>query len=437
MDTIFGLASGSGVSGVAVVRVSGPKSLLILNLLTKQHKDYKPRYAYYLPLYSKEGQLIDNALVLYFKGPKSFTGEDGVEFHIHGSVAVKEALFTVLLDEHKIRLAEPGEFTRRALENGKIDLTQVEGLYDLIHAQTKAQHHQALTQLNGALSKVYDLWREKLLKTLAYSEAAIDFSEEDLPEGFMETTKKDLLELVAEIKRHLKHSQGEKIRQGFTVTLSGCPNVGKSSLMNKIVQREVAITSSEAGTTRDVIEVSVDLKGLPVTFIDTAGLRDDTDNSVEKEGINRARSHLEKSDVKVLVLDATQIVVPNNFPFSNDTIVLLNKSDLAEAVSIPELSQFKQITISAKTEKGLDDFLTYLANTLKDKIKEAVPLTRVRHRSALTETLQALETALQSDELSLFSENLRTAVKGLSKIMGHTDVEDVLDVIFKDFCIGK
>lgn len=437
MTTIFGLASGHGRCGVSVVRISGPRALACAQKLCPALQEIPANQALYTPLYTKIGVLLDKILLLYFKAPRSFTGEDVVEFHCHGSSYIVETLLGDLANEEGCRLAEPGEFTRRAFENGKLDLTQVEGLYDLIHAQTDAQHHMALGQLNGALSQKYDLWRDALIKVLSYSEAAIDFADEELPEAFSEDIHKRITSLKGELEGHLENSYGEQIREGFSVVIIGEPNVGKSSFLNHIANRDVAIVSDIAGTTRDMIEVSLNIKGHKVVFVDTAGLTRTPKDAIEEEGIQRARARADNADLKLLLLSVENPLVPEGIEIDAKTLVLLNKSDKGMHKELPNLGNAPHFMTSVKENKGISEVLSSVGERLSALNKEAIPLTRVRHRVALEKALGFLEQAFKEQDIGLKTESLRLAVYEIGRITGHVDVEDLLDVIFSDFCIGK
>ncbi|MEH6497071.1 MAG: tRNA uridine-5-carboxymethylaminomethyl(34) synthesis GTPase MnmE [Pseudomonas marincola] len=441
MNTIFALASGRGRAGVAVVRLSGPAALDILTALTKKALP-KLRYAAVREIYALDKSfLIDEALVLTFKGPNSFTGEDVVELHLHGGPAIVEALFNQLVKIPDVRSAEPGEFTRRAFEHGKLDLTEAEGIGDLVNAETHAQHQQALRQMRGALGTLYNGWREALIHSLAHLEADIDFPDEDMPGGVAEAIRPRIEGLRREIEAHLADgSRGEKIREGLDVVILGSPNVGKSSLLNKLAKKEAAIVTDQAGTTRDIVEVHLDLAGYPVTIADTAGLRE-ADDIVEQEGIRRARERALSADIRIFMTEAGQISLDDT-EFSDlvdeSSYHLVNKLDLSKN-ALQADPKDRQFFLSVKTEEGLDAFLQRLEQDVVDRldVSGAPSLTRVRHRQALEDCTEALSRFDNAPDPELAAEDVRLAARALGRITGRVDVEDVLDVVFGDFCIGK
>lgn len=445
-DTIYALSSASGKAGVAVVRVSGENAWKSLYNFAQLPEIPASRTAHFKKLIDpKSGDLIDHALVIPFKGPASFTGEDVVEYHLHGSAAVIEAFLSALKKQPGHRLAEPGEFTRRAFESGKLDLTEAEAIADLIDAETQAQRQQALLQIEGALSNLYNGWRESLIKSLAYVEAVIDFPDEDVPDSETSKAHPAIESIASEIVSHLNdNNRGERLRSGIQVAIIGAPNAGKSSLVNALAGRDVAIVSPMAGTTRDVIEVHLDLAGYPVILADTAGLRpdqisNDGHGAIESEGIRRALKRAEEADIRVLVFDASEHTPDEHtLKLINDrSILLANKSDLGKNAALKKLDS---IELSVTTGKGMDDFLAALTAKVKalyDTRSSAPSLTRARHRAALEDCLAHLQNALQSKGPELMAEDLRLAARALGRITGRVDVEDLLDVIFKDFCIGK
>jgi len=432
MDSIFALASAAGRGGVAVYRLSGPKVGEALRVLTGKELP-PPRRAAYRAIQWKH-ELIDHGLVLWFPAPASFTGEDVAELQTHGGRAVAQAL-TEALRGLGLRPAEPGEFSRRAFEAGKLDLTQAEAIADLVDAETAAQRRQALRQMDGALLRLYEDWRERLLRAQAHLEAEIDFSDEDLPGGLSAAARQSLQEMTDEMGRHLADGhRGERLRDGLHVAILGSPNVGKSSLLNRLAGREAAIVSAQAGTTRDVIEVHLDLGGYPVVLADTAGLRDASE-AIEEEGIRRARARGEMADLKLVVFDASASADPSVLALADDqALVVLNKSDLAEAdFPIPG------IAVSAKTGKGLDVLLAELTKRAAQALEGsgAPALTRARHRAAIEDAVTSLHHALAAQLPELAAEDVRLASRALGRITGRVDVEDMLDVIFREFCIGK
>jgi tRNA modification GTPase len=375
--------------------------------------------------------------VLWVPAPASFTGEDVVELHVHGGRAVSAALADVLSRLPECRPAEPGEFSRRAFENGKLDLTEAEAIADLVEAETAAQRRQALRQLDGALGALYEDWRGRLLRALAHLEAEIDFADEELPEGMTLAVRPVLAALIAEIAAHLNDSQrGERLREGAQIAIVGPPNAGKSSLLNLLARRDVAIVSAQAGTTRDVIEVHLDLGGWPVTLADTAGLRE-TSDEIEREGVRRAEQRARQADLRLVVLDAADAATPAMLEklIAPGDIVVLNKLDLA-----PDAKPLKEaLAISVRSGTGIDALLVRLQQRVAALLDGGgVPLTRQRHRQALEESLAALQRAqAQRGAPELLVEDVRLAVRALGRITGRVDVEDMLDIIFREFCIGK
>ncbi|MBP2229814.1 tRNA modification GTPase [Azospirillum agricola] len=440
--TIFALATAPGRSGVAVVRVSGPASGAALAALTRRPPP-EPRRAVLASLRDPAtGDALDDALVLRFAAPASFTGEDVVELHLHGGRAVVSGVIEALSALPGLRLAEPGEFTRRAFENGKLDLTEAEAVADLIDAETTAQRRQALRQMEGALGRLYEGWRDRLTRSLAHIEADIDFSDEDLPGGVADAVRPVVERLVAEIAGHLDDGgRGERLREGLHIAIVGAPNAGKSSLLNALARRDAAIVSARAGTTRDVIEVHLDLGGYPVVLADTAGLREAADDEVEEEGIRRARDRATRADVKVAVFDATAL--PGLDPatvalIDADTVVVVNKSDLSGA-PVPVIAGVTPVLLSARNGDGLAELEKRLTAFSADRLAvgSTPSLTRARHRAALDECRLALLRALSAPLPELAAEDIRLASRALGRITGRVDVEDLLDIIFRDFCIGK
>lgn len=436
--TIYALSSAQGRAGVAVVRVSGPEAGKALRMLAGRG-NFPARKAVLATLRDDHGEAIDRALVLWFPGPASFTGEDVAEFHVHGGRAVVEAVLTALGRVPGLRPAEPGAFTRRAVENGKFDLTGAEALADLIEAETEAQRRQALRQYDGALAALYDGWRERLIRASAWAEATIDFSEEEIPDGVRAGTRGAIEEILKEIQAYLNDARrGEMVREGLYLTVIGQPNSGKSALVNALARRDVAIVSETAGTTRDVIEVRMDLGGYAVTMADTAGLREAAE-SVEAEGVRRALARAEAADIVVLVLDGTAGDPFSGIPAearAKAGLTVWNKADLPFPVARNGL------TISAKTGEGLPQLIDALTGLVRDRLAcvgEAPVLTRARHRHALEEAADALARALQAplDAPELMAEDMRLALRALGRITGRVDIEELLDVIFHDFCIGK
>jgi tRNA modification GTPase len=385
----------------------------------------------------ESGATLDDGLVLWFPAPRSATGEDVAEFHLHGSRAVLAAIMQAL-GRFGLRLAEPGEFTRRAFLNGKLDLLQAEAIADLAAAETEAQRRQALRQLGGELGDIYRDWRDRLTRLLAHLEAAIDFPDEDLPPEIEDRILGEAEGLVREIERHLADGhRGERLRDGIDVAIVGPPNAGKSSLLNRIARRDAAITSPVAGTTRDVIEVAIDLAGYPVVLADTAGLRDGGD-AIEQEGKRRAVQRAAQAEIRLFVFDVAHpagAAGASAWPGA-DTILVANKIDLLRpaGTALPPTA----LPVSALTGEGIDGLLTVLGERVAQSYRiEAPVLTRARHRQALEEAAASLRRSFSTDLPELSAEDLRLALRSLGRITGAVDVEDLLDVIFRDFCIGK
>lgn len=447
-QTIFALSSGAGRAGVAVIRISGPGAGSALEALAGRLPP--PRLATLGRLRDPgDASPLDDALILWFPGPQSYTGEDVAELHVHGGTAVVAAMLDVLGRQPGLGMAEPGDFTRRAFLSGKLDLTGAEGLIDLIDAETQAQRRQALRQSDGRLGRLYDGWRERLTGLLAHFEAAIDFPDEELPDTLEDAVQGDILGIAKELTLHLEDNQrGERLRDGIYIAILGPPNVGKSSLLNLLSRRDAAIVSAQAGTTRDVVEVRLDLGGYPVILADTAGLRDSTD-AIEAEGVRRARMHAGFSDLKLVVFDSTaegheSAVAEAAGLIDGDTIVVRNKIDLLSGKGRPRSAPGgdKALAIcdlSVLTGDGVERFLKVLCDAVVARIGQASTpvITRARHREAVRSCCDALDRALGAGEAALAAEDLRLAVRALGRITGAIDVEDLLDVIFRDFCIGK
>jgi len=453
LDTIYAPASGGGMAAVSILRISGPDTATVLHELTGVALPI-PRQARLTRFLDPEsGETIDHALLLWFPGPGSYSGEDMAELHLHGGFAVIARLLDVFARRPGLRAAEPGEFTRRAFENGKIDLTEAEGIADLIAAETEAQRVQALGQAEGALSRLYEDWRGRLARLMAHQETNIDFSDQDLPETAFSGDSNEILLLLSEITQHLDDGhRGERLRTGLVVTILGPPNVGKSSLMNALARRDVAIVSASAGTTRDVIEVHLDLEGYPVTLVDTAGLRA-TGDDVESEGVRRALEKAAQADLKIIVIspDLAAVALADTLSLVDESaLVVVNKADLDDLAgfpssdllkSYPEVDKQGVSRLSVQNGSGMSDFLARLGHTLKDlmgKTASSAPaLTRHRHRLALEDCRDALNRARDAKMPELLAEDLRLAGRALGRITGRVDVEDILDIIFHDFCIGK
>ena len=426
MDTIFALATAQGRAGVAVVRLSGPDAVRACGMFMKDVPAKRGLRA----ITDGDGALLDQALVLRFDEGASFTGEEVVELHLHGSPAVVAAVLRVLGDQPFLRQAEAGEFTRRAMDNGKLDLAQVEGLADLIDAETEDQRKQALRVLSGELGARADVWRTKLIRATALLEATIDFADEEVPVD----TRPEVSALITEVRAGMQREYdgvkiAERVRDGFEVAIVGAPNVGKSTLLNRIAGRDAAITSEIAGTTRDVIEVRFDLGGLPVTFLDTAGLRESTDQ-VEMIGVARARDRAAQADLRVHML------------YGDDTTLLdvVAGDIVARAKADDGLGGL--VPVSGKTGAGVDALLDAIGAELRQRVSTVGVAMRERHRVALGRAISGLDVAIEAldDPLAmsdLIAEDLRTAVRAVDSLVGRVDVEHVLDEIFLSFCIGK
>ena len=443
--TIFAVSSGKGRAGVAVIRISGPRAGEVARALSGKPPP-PPRRAVVRTLRDPADRALplDRALLLFFAGPASFTGEDVLELHVHGGRAVMDAVIAALAALPGLRPAGPGEFTRRAFENGKLDLTAAEGLGDLIGAETEAQRRQALRQMSGALGALYEGWRERLLSALAAIEAEIDFPDEEVPEAMVAQVAPGIARVRDEIAAHLDDAhRGERLRDGARIVILGPPNVGKSSLLNALAQREAAIVAAEAGTTRDIIELAFDLGGYPASLVDTAGLRE-AGNAVEAEGVRRALARAAAADLRVLVVDAAAWPqIPHELVAhgGEGAVLVANKVDLVEEMEAGALdAEGAAFAVSAKTGAGLDALLAHLETRVVAlcDVGEAPAITRARHREALEACAQALAGFFaEGEDAVLAAEAVRLATRELGRITGRVDVEDVLDRLFAGFCIGK
>ncbi len=442
--TIYALSTGPGISGIAIVRVSGADTKKVIKLLTNTTVP-EPRVATLRKINKiNTSELIDEGIILWFPGPESYTGEDMVEFHIHGSKAVVDALHTSISKVENCRLAEPGEFTKLAFQNGKINLLKAESIADLISAETEIQRQQAIKIMNGKSADKFNELREKLLKILSYVEAKIDFPDEDLPKDILKNIKKKSNEVFLDIKKILDDQKvGERIREGFKIAIIGPTNAGKSSLLNHLSNRDVAIVSEIAGTTRDVIETHLNIDGYPVVVSDTAGIRE-SKNEIEKKGIKLALEKAEDADLKLIVIDAKNL----NFKgilkeqMDKNTILVINKSDLLIDGLNSEIKNFDHVLISVKNNLNLEDLISKIKNKLKNKFitSEDTLITRERHRQHLEQSLNYLkhfEEKNDAEDFDKAAEDLRLATRHLGIIVGKVDVEEILASIFNDFCIGK
>ncbi len=442
--TIYALSSGPGISGVAVIRLSGQDTSKVIQLLTGKEPP-KPRVATLRKINKiNTSELIDEGLILWFPGPESYTGEDMAEIQVHGSKAVVDALHSSLSDIENCRLAEPGEFTKLAFQYGKINLLKAESIADLISSETEIQRQQAIKIMNGKSSDQFNFLREKLLKILSSVEAKIDFPEEDLPNNILDEIKNSSDEVTNKIKKILNDQKvGERIREGFKIAILGPTNAGKSSLINHLSNRDVAIVSEIAGTTRDVIETHLNIDGYPVIISDTAGIRDSKDE-IEKKGIKLSLNRAEEADLKLVVIDAKSLDITDVLKdlLHENAILVINKSDLLEKDIDPEIKKTNHVLISIKENKNIEELILKIKNNLKNKFltSDDILITRERHRQHLQQCLDHLNNFNQKKEIEDFdkaAEDLRLATRHLGMIVGKVDVEEILGSIFNDFCIGK
>ena len=442
--TIFALSTGPGISGVAIIRISGNETRKVVEALTGEPLP-RPRVAC-LKKFNKinSSELIDEGILLWFPGPNSYTGEDMAEIQVHGSKAVIDALHSSLSDIENCRLAEPGEFTKLAFQNGKINLLKAESIADLISSETEIQRQQAIKIMNGKSADQFNFLREKLLKILSHVEAKIDFPDEDLPNNILDEIKNSSDEVIAKIKKILDDQKvGERIREGFKIAIVGPTNAGKSSLMNYLSNRDVAIVSEIAGTTRDVIETHLNIDGYPVIISDTAGIRD-SKNDIEKKGIKLSLNRAEEADLKLVVADAKNpdfTGVLKDF-LDENAILVINKSDLLKNDIDSDFKKTNHVLISIKENKNIEELISKIKNNLKNKFitSDDTLITRERHRQHLQQCLDHLNNFNQKKEIEDFdkaAEDLRLATRHLGMIVGKVDVEEILGSIFNDFCIGK
>ena len=442
--TIYALSTGPGVSGVAIIRISGPEASNAIKLLTKKDLP-SPRIATLRKINNiNTSELIDEGIIIWFPGPESYTGEDMAEVHVHGGKAIVLALQNELSKIENFRLAEPGEFTKIAFQNGKINLLKAESIGDLISAETEMQRLQAVKIMEGKSAEKFNDLREKLLKILSFIEAKIDFPEEALPDENIKQIKKDTTEVLNKIKKILDDQKiGEIIREGFKIAIVGPTNAGKSSLLNNLSNRDVAIVSEIAGTTRDVIETHLNIDGYPVIISDTAGIRNSKDE-IEKKGIKLSLDRAEKADLKLVVVDVKNIDFSGflNDLLKDNAILVINKSDLINGELDPEVNKLDHVLISLKENINLDKLILMIKKKLKTKfiINNDILITRERHRQHLVHCLDNLKNFLEKNDKKDFdkaAEDLRLATRNLGMIVGKVDVEEILGSIFNDFCIGK
>ena len=442
--TIYALSSGPGISGIAVIRVSGKNTAEVVKKLTGD-KLPRPRMAT-LTKFNKNGgkELIDEGVIIWFPAPNSYTGEDLAEFHVHGSRAVINAMHFSISKVKNCRLAEPGEFTKRAFQNGKINLLKAESIADLISSETEIQRNQALKIMGGKSSDKFNSWREKLLKILSHIEAKIDFPDEDLPKNIMSKIQNTSNGVLTEIKKTLDDQKvGERIREGFKIAIVGPTNSGKSSLLNYLSKRDVAIVSEIAGTTRDVIEIHLNLDGYPVIVSDTAGIRD-SKNEIEKKGIKIALKRAKDADLRLVIVSAKKADFAGVLKslLTKNSILVVNKSDLIKGKLNNKFKKYEHVLISIKKDSNLNKLITKIKSKLKNKFTttEDILITRERHRQSLINCVQHLENFQKKKSAQDFdkaAEDLRLATRHLGMIVGKVDVEELLGSIFNDFCIGK
>jgi len=442
--TIYALASGSGISGVAVIRISGDNVKKVVKLLTGMELPH-PRVATLRKINNiNTSDLIDEGIIIWFPGPESYTGEDMAEFHVHGGKAVILAIQNQISKIENCRLAEPGEFTKLAFQNGKINLLKAESIGDLISAETEIQRLQAIKIMQGKSSDKFNELRDKLIKILSYVEAKIDFPDEDLPDDNLKKIKNDSNNVLDEIIKILNNQKvGEIVREGFKIAIVGPTNAGKSSLLNNLANREVAIVSEIAGTTRDVIETHLNIDGYPVIISDTAGIRQSKDE-IEKKGIKLSLEKAENADLKLVVVDAKSVDLSGylNDILKNNAILIINKSDLLKEKLDPEITKFNHVLISLKKNLNIDKLISEIKNNLKDKFisDDDILITRERHRQHLVQCSDYLKNFSEKNDREDFdkaAEDLRLATRHLGMIVGKVDVEEILGSIFNDFCIGK
>ena len=442
--TIYALSTGPGISGIAVIRISGENTKKVINMLTGNDIP-EPRVATLRKINKiNTSELIDEGIILWFPGPESYTGEDMAEIQVHGSKAVIDAIHSSISTIENCRLAEPGEFTKLAFQNGKINLLKAESIADLISSETEIQRQQAIKIMNGKSADQFNFLREKLLKILSHVEAKIDFPDEDLPSDILKEIKKSSDEVLKNIEKILNDQKiGERIREGFKIAILGPTNAGKSSLLNHLSNRDVAIVSEIAGTTRDVIETRLNIDGYPVIVSDTAGIRE-SKNEIEKKGIKLSLNRAEEADLKLVVVGAKNIDFNGVLKglLDENAILVINKSDLLEDDIDPEIKKLDHVLISIKENLNIDELISKIKNNLKNKFitSDDILITRERHRQHLEQCLEHLKNFNKKNEVEDFdkaAEDLRLANRHLGMIVGKVDVEEILGSIFNDFCIGK
>ncbi|MDA8567519.1 tRNA uridine-5-carboxymethylaminomethyl(34) synthesis GTPase MnmE [Candidatus Pelagibacter bacterium] len=442
--TIYALSTGPGISGIAVIRISGENTKKVINLLTGKDTP-EPRVATFRKINKiNTSELIDEGIILWFPGPQSYTGQDMAEIQVHGSKAVIDAIHSSISTIENCRLAEPGEFTKLAFQNGKINLLKAESIADLISSETEIQRQQAIKIMNGKSADQFNFLREKLLKILSHVEAKIDFPDEDLPNDILEEIKKSSDDVLKNIEKILNDEKiGERIREGFKIAILGPTNAGKSSLLNHLSNRDVAIVSEIAGTTRDVIETHLNIDGYPVIVSDTAGIRE-SKNEIERKGIKLSLNRAEEADLKLVVVDAKNLDFTGVLKglLDQNAILVINKSDLLEVDIDLEIKKLNHVLISIKENLNIDELILKIKDNLKNKFitSDDILITRERHRQHLEQCLEHLKNFNKKNEVEDFdkaAEDLRLATRHLGMIVGKVDVEEILGSIFNDFCIGK
>lgn len=442
--TIYALSTVMGKSGVAVIRISGNEAFKVFSLMTDlAEQNITPRKMYFTPIFKNVSrETLDNVLISGYKSPNSFTGEDTVEINCHGSKAVIKSILSALSSIKNFRLAEPGEFSRRAFYNGKMDLTEADGLADLIDAETELQQKVALRQMGGTLFNLYKNWRSRLVETLSFVEAYIDFPDEDIPQDTVFKIQNAVFKVSQEIKEHLENNNiEERLRDGFSVVISGPTNAGKSSLINSIAKRNVAIVSDIAGTTRDSLDCYVDLNGYPVIFSDTAGLREASDE-IEKIGINIALNKINNADFNIFLFDAqedTPDIFSQFLSNKNNYLIVGNKAETLSPAQKEVLLSQDVLLISAKENQNIDIILSKIFAHLSEQysLSNATLITRQRYKESLEECVENLDRFDLKKEIELAAEDIRLACRAIGKITGEVEVGEILDKIFGSFCIGK